>query len=83
MEGVHSGEWENLTSSGSAQGVDTATLMFNSIESCSEGLYQCVVTNVAGEDISEYTDHIIGEYQLIVITTTVQLCIQTLFNVVS
>ena len=64
MEGVHSGEWENLTSGGSAQGADTATLMFTSIESCSEGLYRCVVTNIVGEKISEYTDHIIGEYQL-------------------
>ena len=61
MEGVTSGEWENLSSGGSVQGADTATLMFTSIESCSEGLYQCVVTNVVGEEMSEYTDHIIGE----------------------
>ena len=61
VEGVHSGEWENLSSGGSAQGADTETLMFTSIESCSEGLYRCVVTNVVGEEISEYTDHINGE----------------------
>ena len=60
-EGVISGEWQNLASGGSVQGADTATLMFTSIESCSEGLYRCVVTNVVGEEISEYTDHIIGE----------------------
>ena len=58
MEGE---EWQNLSTGGSVQGVDTATLMFTSIESCSEGLYRCVVTNVVGEEISEYTDHIIGE----------------------
>ena len=61
VEGVHSEEWQNLSSGGSAQGADTATLMFTSIESCIEGLYRCVVTNVFGEEISEYTDHIIGE----------------------
>ena len=64
VEGVHKGEWQNLSSGGSVQGVDTATLSYSSIEACSEGLYQCVVTNVVGEEISEYTDHIIGEYQL-------------------
>ena len=64
MEGVHSGEWQNLSSGGSVQGVETATLTFNSIESCSEGLYRCVVTNIVGEKISKCTDHIIGEYQL-------------------
>ena len=64
MEGVHSGEWQNLTSGGSSQGADTATLMFTSIESCSEGLYRCVVTNIVGEKISKCADHIIGEYQL-------------------
>ena len=83
VEGVHSGEWQNLTSGGSVQGADTATLIFTSIESCSEGLYRCVVTNDVGEEISEYTDHIIGELWSVVITATVQLCIQTLFNVVS
>ena len=62
VEGVRSGEWQNLTSGGSVQGVDTATLMFTSTESCSEGLYRCVVTNVVGEEISEYTDHINGEF---------------------
>ena len=61
VEGVSSGEWQNLSSGGSAQGVETATLTFTSIESCSEGLYRCVVTNVVGEEISEYTDHIIGK----------------------
>ena len=61
MEGVISEEWQNLSSSGPVQGADTATLMFTSIESCSEGVYRCVVTNVVGEEISEYTDHIIGE----------------------
>ena len=64
VEGVSSGQWKNLTSGGSAQGADTATLMFTSIESCSEGLYQCVVTNIVGEKISKCADHIIGEYQL-------------------
>ena len=62
VEGVISEEWQNLSSSGPVQGADTATLMFTSIESCSEGLYRCVVTNVVGEDVSEYTDHIIGEF---------------------
>ena len=62
IEGVSSEEWLNLTSGGSAQGADTATLTFTSIESCSEGLYRCVVTNVAGKEISKYTDHIVGEY---------------------
>ena len=61
MEGVSSEEWQNLSSGGSVQGAETATLMFNSIESCSEGLYRCVVTNIVGEEISEYTDHINGE----------------------
>ena len=61
VEGVSSGEWQNLSSGGSAQGVDTATLTYSSIESCTEGLYRCVVTNIIGEEISEYTDHIIGE----------------------
>ena len=64
MEGVHSGERQNLTSGGSVQGVETATLTFTSIESCSEGLYRCVVTNVVGEEISKCVDHIIGEYRL-------------------
>ena len=61
VEGVISGEWQNLTSGGSVQGVETATLTFTSIESCSEGLYRCVVTNVIGEEISECADHILGE----------------------
>ena len=61
VEGVGSGEWQNLTSSESVQGAETATLTYPSIESCSEGLYRCVVTNVVGEEISEYTDYIIGE----------------------
>ena len=50
MEGVSSKEWQNLSSGGSVQGADTATLAYSSIESCSEGVYRCVVTNVAGED---------------------------------
>ena len=62
VEGVSSEEWQKLSSGGSVQGADTATLMFTSIESCSEGLYRCVVTNVVGEDVSEYTDHINGEF---------------------
>ena len=62
VEGVHKGEWQNLSSGGSVQGVDTATLMFTSIESCSEGLYRCVVTNVIGEEISECAEHIPGEF---------------------
>ena len=61
VDGVSSGEWQDLTSGGSVQGADTATLTYSSIESCTEGLYRCVVTNVIGEEISEYTDHIIGE----------------------
>ena len=64
VEGVSSEEWQKLSSGGSVQGADTATLMFTSIESCSEGLYRCVVTNIGGEKISKCTDHIIGEYQL-------------------
>ena len=66
VEGVHSGEWQNLSSGGSAQGAETATLTFTSIESCSEGLYRCVVTNVVGEEISEYTNYIPGEFTLMV-----------------
>ena len=62
VEGVGSEEWKNLTSGGSVQGVETATLTFTSIESCSEGLYRCVVTNVVGEEISEYTNYIPGEF---------------------
>ena len=63
VDGVYSGEWQNLSSGGSVQGADTATLTFSSIESCREGLYRCVITNVVGEEISKCTDHIIGEYQ--------------------
>ena len=62
VEGVGSGEWQNLSSGGPVQGTDTATLTYSSIESCSEGLYRCVVTNTVGEDISKYTDHINGEF---------------------
>ena len=62
VEGVSSGEWRNLTSGGPVQGVDTATLTYPSIESCSEGLYRCMVTNAVGEMISECADHIIGEF---------------------
>ena len=62
MEGVSSGEWQNLTSGGSVQGANTATLTYSSIEFCGEGLYQCLVTNAVGEEISEYTDHTIGEF---------------------
>ena len=62
MEGVSSGEWQNLTSGESVQGVDTATVMFTSIESCNEGLYRCVVTNAVGEIMSECADQIIGEF---------------------
>ena len=65
VEGVSSEEWQNLTSRESVQGADTATLMFTSIESCSEGLYRCVVTNIVGEEISEYTDHIVGEFCMV------------------
>ena len=61
VEGVSSGEWQNLSSGGSVQGADTATLTYSSIEACSEGLYRCVVTNAVGEEISEYTDLIFGE----------------------
>ena len=64
VEGVSSEEWQNLSSGRSVQGADTATLTFTSIESCSEGLYQCVVTNIVGEKISKCADYIIGEYQL-------------------
>ena len=65
VEGVSSREWQNLSSGGSVQGADTATLTYSSIESCSEGLYRCVVTNAVGEGISEYTDYIIGEYRVV------------------
>ena len=61
VEGVSSEEWQNLSSGGSVQGANSATLTYSSIEACSEGLYRCVVTNVVGKEISEYTDHIIGE----------------------
>ena len=61
MEGVCTNEWQNLSSGGAVQGVDTATLSYSSIEYCSEGLYRCVVTNVVGEEISECVDHITGE----------------------
>ena len=59
---VSSEERQNLSSSGPVQGTDTATLKYSSIGACSEGLYRCVVTNVVGEDVSEYTDHINGEF---------------------
>ena len=75
VEGVGSGQWKNLSSGGSVQGADTATLTFISIESCSEGLYRCVVTNVVGEEISKCTDHIVGEYRVVMprYPSTVQL----------
>ena len=63
VEGVSSGEWQNLSSGGSVQGADTATLTYSSIEACTEGLYRCVITNAVGGEISKCTDHIIGEYQ--------------------
>ena len=63
VKGVSTEDWHNISSGGSAQGADTATLTFSSIESCKEGLYRCVVTNVVGEEISKCTDYIIGEYQ--------------------
>ena len=63
MEWVSSEDWQNLSSGGSLEGTDTATLTYSTIEACSEGLYRCVVTNVVGEEISKCTDHIIGEYQ--------------------
>ena len=63
VEGVSSEEWQNLSSGGSVQGADTATLTYSSIEACTEGLYRCVVTNIVGEEISKCIDHIIGEYQ--------------------
>jgi len=62
VEGVINEEWQNLSSGGSVQGTDTATMTYSSIESCSEGLYRCVVTNAAGEMMSECTDHILGEF---------------------
>ena len=65
VEGASSEEWQNLSSGGSVQGADTATLTFFSIEACSEGLYRCVVTNIVGEEISKYTDYIIGEYRVV------------------
>ena len=71
MEGVSSEEWQNLTSRESVQGADTETLTYPSIESCSEGLYRCVVTNVVGEEISEYTDHIVGEFCMVSCGTSV------------
>ena len=58
-------EWQNLSSGGSVQGAETATLTYSSIGACSEGLYRCVVTNVVGEEISEYTDHIVGEFCMV------------------
>ena len=61
VEGVSSEEWQNLTSCGSVQGADTATLTYSKIADCSEGLYRCVVTNPVGEEISECTDYIIGK----------------------
>ena len=61
VDGVSSGEWQNLTSCGSVQGADTATLTYSKIADCSEGLYRCVVTNPVGEEISECTDYIIGK----------------------
>ena len=62
VKGLCSEEWQNLSSGGSAQGADTATLTYPSIEACSEGLYRCVVTNAVGEITSECADHIIGEF---------------------
>ena len=61
VEGVSSGEWQNLSSGGPVQGADTATLTYSSIESCNEGLYQCVITNTVGEEVSKCADYIIGE----------------------
>ena len=62
VEGVSSGEWQNLSSGGPVQGAATATLTYPSIEACSEGLYRCVVTNAVGEITSECAEHIIGEF---------------------
>ena len=54
-------EWQKLSSGGSLQGTDTPTLTFSSSQSCSEGLYRCMVTNCAGAVLSNCADHIIGE----------------------
>ena len=54
-------EWQNLTSDGSVVGTDTLTLTFSGSESCSEGLYRCVVTNCTGTAPSKWAEHIIGE----------------------
>ena len=54
-------EWQNLSSGDSLQGTDTPMLTFISSESCSEGLYRCMVTNCAGSVPSNCADYIIGE----------------------
>ena len=54
-------EWRNLSSGGSLQGTDTPMLKFLSSESCSEGLYRCMVTNLVGAVPSNCADYIIGE----------------------
>ena len=56
-------QWQNFSSDASVQGTDTSTLTFSISESCSEGLYRCIVTNCSGAVQSECVDHIIGELQ--------------------
>ena len=54
-------QWQNLSSDASFQGTDSPTLIFPTTESCTEGLYRCMVTNCAGAVQSEVVDHITGK----------------------
>ena len=74
VEGLSSEEWQNLSSGGSVQGADTATLTYPSIESCNEGLYRCVVTNDVGEEMSECADHITGKLCKTEVHVNLQAC---------
>ena len=63
-EGDGRDEWQDLSSGGSLQGVDTPTLTYSNVQSCRGGLYRCVITNCAEKITSNGAELTVGKCKL-------------------
>ena len=63
-EGSGRDEWQDLSSGGSLQGVDTPTLTYSNVQSCREGLYRCVIINHAEKTVSDYAELTVSKFKL-------------------
>ena len=60
-EGDRRDEWQDLSCDVSLQGVNTPTLTNSNVQSCNDGLYQCVITNRADKMISDCAELTVGK----------------------